>query len=186
MVDILLSLAILAGLATVAARMPASSPTGSIEGHARIVDGDSLVLNGENIRLHEIDAPELFQTCTQEGTDYPCGREAQLALTRLVAGRAVLCESSGRDRYGRMLARCMAGETALNHAMVEAGWALAYGGYEAEERAAKQAKRGVWQGEFTRPQEWRRDQGGTVETQHDWISDFWFWLSGLFGSENAS
>ena len=181
LVDILLSLAILAGLAAVTARMSAISPTGSLEGYARIVDGDSLEMGGESIRLHGIDAPELFQTCTRNGADYPCGREAQAALTRLIAGRTVHCENYGRDRYDRMLARCEAGETVLNRKMVETGWALAYGEYEAEERAAKQAKRGIWQGTFTRPQEWRRNHGGNVEPQHDWVADFWRWLSSLIG-----
>ncbi|MDP3546623.1 MAG: thermonuclease family protein, partial [Phreatobacter sp.] len=37
----------------------------TINGHARIVDGDSLVVAGVEIRLFGIDAPELFQRCTR-------------------------------------------------------------------------------------------------------------------------
>lgn len=33
-------------------------------GYPRIVDGDTVVLNGKNIRLQGIDAPETRQTCT--------------------------------------------------------------------------------------------------------------------------
>ena len=41
----------------------------SITGVPRIVDGDSIVINGVKIRLHGIDAPERTQTCGGEPTD---------------------------------------------------------------------------------------------------------------------
>lgn len=179
--DILLSLVLLTALAMLVARVPPTSPTGSLQGPARIVDGDSLIVSGFKVRLRGIDAPELAQTCTQNGASYPCGREAQAALARFVAGRTVICQTHGNDRYGRMLARCMAGTTELNRSMVEAGWALAYGDYTAQERAAKRAGQGVWQGEFMRPQDWRRNHDGTIEVQHDWFSDIWNRLSSLLG-----
>lgn len=180
MADILLSLAILAALAMLAARVAPTGPTGSLEGPVRIVDGDSLVMHDIRIRLRGIDAPELAQTCSHGGTSYPCGREAQAALARLVSGRPVICQTHGNDRYGRILARCMVGTTELNREMVQAGWALAYGDYSAEERAARQARQGLWRGEFMRPQDWRRNHDGMVEVEHDWFSDILNRLANLF------
>ena len=39
----------------------------------KIVDGDTIHLNGEKIRFIGIDTPELKQRCLKEGTKDPCG-----------------------------------------------------------------------------------------------------------------
>lgn len=180
--DIFLALAVLGVLAIVTARVPpASPPEALLQGPARVTDGDSLVVNGVRIRLYGIDAPELAQTCLYAGAGYPCGRQAEVALRRLVAGHEIICQSQGNDRYGRVLARCTAATTELNRAMVEAGWAVAYGDYTMQERAARQAGRGLWQGEFEQPQDWRHNQADRPEIRQDWFAGFWDWLSGTFG-----
>jgi len=139
-----------------------------VEGTAAIVDGDTLRLAGARIRLRGIDAFERGQTCRHAGADgYDCGAEAAAALARLVGGRAVACEGRGRDRYGRLLAVCTAGGRDLNAAMVSAGWAVAYGAYDLEERRARAAGAGAWAGTFERPADWRGTHGGRVESPHD-------------------
>ena len=179
--DAALTVALLAALAFAAAHVPRLWPVETLAGVVRVADGDSLVMRGVRIRLEGIDAPELAQSCTRGGIDYPCGREARDALVKMVAGRTVSCESARRDRYERVLARCVSGEVELNRAMVEAGWALAYGDYRAEERIARQAGRGMWAGSFERPQDWRRIHGGLAEDSHDGLSLIFGWLRGLFG-----
>lgn len=161
--DLALALAVLGAVALAAAYLPGLGPARTLEGAARVADGDSLVLGSERIRLQGIDAPELAQLCARGGGDYPCGREARDALLRLVAGRAVSCESRQRDRYDRVLARCRAGPLDLNRAMVEAGWAVSYGDYRDAEDAARRAGKGLWAGSFDRPQDWRRVHGGLAE-----------------------
>lgn len=128
-----------------------------LAGQARIVDGDSLELAGERIRLKGIDAPELAQNCRREGASWPCGRESLKALRRKINGQAVSCEGAEFDRHERLLAFCKANGVALNKWMVEEGWAVSYGvSFKAEERAAKAAGRGLWAGEFEMPHIWRR------------------------------
>jgi len=43
----------------------------------RIVDGDTIVLNGEKIRFTGIDTPELKQTCMQGDQEVGCGMSAR-------------------------------------------------------------------------------------------------------------
>lgn len=134
-------------------------------GPVRVVDGDTLDLDGARIRLHGIDAPERAQRCTAAaGRAWPCGREATLALTRMVAGRRPLCTERDRDGYGRSVAVCTVDGRDINRAMVAAGWAVAYTrysrDYEGDEAAARRARLGVWQGGFERPDVYRAERRG--------------------------
>lgn len=163
--DIALAAAILAALALVVAR-GLWEPPQMLAGNARVVDGDSIVIGGERVRLAGIDAPELAQTCMRDGTGYACGRDARMALECLVAGGEVSCRHHERDRYGRVLGYCAAGGVDLNREMVRSGWAIAYGDFDGAEREARQASRGIWAGAFDSPQEWRRQHGGLAEDAH--------------------
>jgi endonuclease YncB( thermonuclease family) len=129
-----------------------------LEGRIHVVDGDSLRMGGTDIRLKGIDAPELRQTCRRSGRPYPCGQESRQALLRLVGDGPVRCRVTGRDRYGRSLARCTMGEADLGAVLVQEGHALAYGGYVREEASARKRSAGLWSGEFERPDAWRRRQ----------------------------
>lgn len=177
--DVVLAFAVLALLGLVAMRFERLSTINPI-GVARIGDGDSLELAGERIRLRGIDAPEYSQTCRKAGADYPCGRQSRDALRRLIEGRQISCEGWERDRYGRLLAICMAGGKELNREQVAAGWALAYGGYSAEEADARAARLGVWAGDFERPADWRVSHGEVSESPHDLFGAVANWLRQLF------
>lgn len=101
-------------------------------------DGDSFVLNGEEIRLWGIDAPEFFQTCRDEaGMDYPCGRIAKKHLQDLIGDRAVRCEATARaENETRLVARCFVGADDLGQLMVHGGWAVEYRYFSKEAYAA--------------------------------------------------
>ena len=141
--------------------------TRKTEGVAIVNDGDSITLGAERVRMRGIDAPEYTQTCRRNGADYPCGTLARQALVRLIAGKPVSCTGWQRDRYGRLLGNCTAGDKDLNRAQVEAGWAVAFGGFESEEATARAARVGMWAGTFDRPQDWRDSHHGeVVERKH--------------------
>ena len=46
----------------------------------RVVDGDTIVLNGEKIRFSGIDSPELKQTCMNGDEKVFCGKSAKMLL----------------------------------------------------------------------------------------------------------
>lgn len=134
-------------------------PAASVSGTARIADGDTLTIDHQRIRIVGIDAPELDQTCKDAtGADWPCGKVARERLVGLASG-PLTCISEGRDKYGRMLGRCRAGETDLGGAMIDAGLAVSYDDYKVRETLARVERRGIWSGTFERPQDWRRDKG---------------------------
>jgi len=172
--DGLLTVAILGLLLLLAARLDRTE-TRNLQGRVTVNDGDSITLETERIRLLGIDAPEYDQICRKHRAGYPCGRQARQALVTLIGGRPVSCSGWERDKYDRLLATCTVDGSELNRGQVEAGWAVAYGDYRAEEEAARQKGAGLWAGSFERPRDWREMHGGMAESEHavpgilDWL-----------------
>ncbi|WP_430512892.1 thermonuclease family protein [Pannonibacter phragmitetus] len=126
----------------------------------KVTDGDTIVLNGEKIRLEGIDAPELAQRClTPTGQEYRCGKEAADALRTFLANGPVVCKGATRDDYGRRLGTCYSGALNVNAAMVESGHAFAFirysSSYVAEETRARAAKVGLFAGTAQAPWDFR-------------------------------
>lgn len=122
----------------------------------RVVDGDTLVIAGERLRLAAIDAPELKQTCGDaEGRAWACGLWAKERLAALLTGPAD-CRGDRQDRYGRRVVRCSVAGQDLGAAMVREGAARAYlrygDDYAPLEAAARAEGRGIWAGRFTDPE----------------------------------
>ena len=53
-----------------------SIASADISGTALIVDGDTITISGNKIRLNGIDTPEKDQTCRRAGVTWRCGYEA--------------------------------------------------------------------------------------------------------------
>ena len=70
-----------------------------LAGVASVIDGDTIEVHGQRIRLHGIDAPESRQSCRLDGKPWQCGKDAANALADKIARRPVTCEDLGRDRF---------------------------------------------------------------------------------------
>ena len=75
-----------------------------IEGKAIIIDGDTIHIGKNKIRLHGIDAPEIKQTCKIEDKIWNCGIESSLALKKLILDNNIICVVADIDRYKRYIA----------------------------------------------------------------------------------
>lgn len=146
-------------LAALFLAVPAAASDAVLSGRAQVVDGDSLIIDGRQVRLDGIDAFEAAQRCERPGGVYGCGAAAKAFLAGLVENRLVACDVVGTDRYGRALGLCRQAETDLNAALVEAGWALAYRRYSnryvGAEDSARQRRVGAWAGHFDTPERFR-------------------------------
>ena len=155
---------LLAALGLAASAVLASAPAlAEITGTPEIIDGDTLELEGQTIRLYGIDAPELGQTCTIKGRAYDCGKIARTALLDLTAGVAVTCRvlaaEPDADASEPKPGRCFAQGYDLSEGMAYTGWALAARQvserYVVFEARAQAAGRGLWKGRFVSPWAWR-------------------------------
>ena len=135
--------------------------SGNVWAKVKVIDGDSLVVDGVEIRLHGIDAPEYQQPCFKaDGKSYACGVAAGKFLHSIVANAQLRCQIKAVDRYKRKVAVCFANDQDVNQMMVQKGWAVAYDrygkDYVQDQDEAKRKKIGIWQGKFMRPEFYRR------------------------------
>jgi len=137
-------------------------------GPAKVIDADTIEIDGERHRLYGIDAVEHDQTCRRRnGETWLCGREATAALAQFLEGRTVTCEVRGggkRDAYGRFISICYAAGDNIAAWAVRSGWAVAdpdanrLYNYTSDEGMARFLRKGIWDGTFDPPAEWRRQQ----------------------------
>jgi endonuclease YncB( thermonuclease family) len=132
----------------------------------QVIDGDTLVVEGQHMRLFGIDAFEPGQTCLdRQDKPWHCGTAAKAALAELVQGQAIACTVVADEPKDGYIARCTGRDGIdLGGYLVRAGLALAdpHDGktYVADQAAAKAAAAGVWGGTFSPPWEWRSQQQG--------------------------
>lgn len=152
------------GLGDISVPKPREWKPGTVfRGMATVIDGDSLKINGMDVRLYAIDAPEGRQQCQDgHGKTFSCGEVAAVKLKALVVGGEVVCTEQNVDQYGRIAAICTKQNMDINERLVMMGWALAYrhhsDTYVPAEKHAKNNNNGLWSGNFENPRDWRRRQ----------------------------
>ena len=131
-----------------------------IEGKPIIIDGDTIYVDKNKIRLHGIDAPETNQKCTLDEETWNCGIQSTLALKNFILDKEVYCEIIDIDQYKRFVGICFVDNKNMNKYMVRNGWAIAYRYYSTlfveDEEIAQKQKSGIWQGTFIEPYLFRK------------------------------
>ena len=132
----------------------------TIEGKSKIIDGDTIHVKNNKIRLHGIDAPETKQTCKIDKENWYCGKQSTIELKKLINNEQVKCITNDVDIYNRYVAICSVNEININQWMVKNGWAIAYRYYSrdyiVEEKFARNNKLGIWKSEFMQPYLYRK------------------------------
>ena len=127
----------------------------------KIIDGDTIHLNGEKIRFSGIDTPEIKQTCTKNNEIIKCGILAKELLIKIIANNKINCIREGKDQYKRTLAECFVNDLSLSSYLVKNGYAFAYRKYSkkfiADEDFAKSNILGMWSMKFEYPWDWRKN-----------------------------
>ena len=140
-----------------------------ILGTAKVIDGDTIKINKEKIRLMGIDAPEKKQKCEKIWLSihflsfkkqYPCGEISTNKLKKKINNKHIVCKWTNKDRYNRLIAECFKDKMNINDWMIRNGLAVAYRKYSkkyvAQENFARREKLGLWSGTFEMPWDWRK------------------------------
>jgi endonuclease YncB( thermonuclease family) len=148
-------------LAILIVLMPAVASAADITGVPKIRDGDQIQIGNSKIRLGGIDAPGVDQLClNNSGERWACGVAARDELIKHADNKSWTCQvRQPADRRGRIVARCDVDGEDIQKWLVRSGWALSYvrfsHDYDEDEKAAREAKAGMWQGAFIAPWDWR-------------------------------
>ena len=124
----------------------------------KVIDGDTVYASQEGkpykLRLSEIDAPERGQ---------PFGKQSKEFLRGLLKDGKFDVHISGKDQFGRYLARLYDNEVDINRRMVNEGMAWVYDFYVSDktfyknQQSAQKQKKGIWSKRYpVSPWEWRR------------------------------
>ena len=169
--DSMLGIGVLGGIALVVAIVilnkerndpPEASPDAAQV--VEVIDGDTIEVNSEKVRLYGIDAPENGQPCKKNDSSYDCGAASKEHLEFILTGTKVQCTMRGKDKWGRFIGKCTADGDDISQLMVRNGWALAYRKYSSayvqDEEFAESNKLGMWSKDFSFPSEWRKSDRG--------------------------
>lgn len=148
-----------------------SSPAaaGTVAGAAQVIDGDTVEIGDQRIRLFGIDAPELSQTCERDGAKWECGKAASDHLRAMIGTAELACNGAEKDTFGRLVAVCRIGSVDLNREIVAQGWATAFRRYSeaylADETRARAGRLGLWSSSFISPEEYRTALSTSLEAR---------------------
>ena len=134
----------------------------------KVIDGDSIHLNGEKIRFSGIDTPESYyrgkrQKCVFNKIEVFCGYWSKIVLIEKIGNNKVHCIKEDKpDQYNRILAECFVNKESLSKYLVRSGYAFAYRRYSKkfieDEEYAKANRLGLWQTEFQFPWDFRKSK----------------------------
>jgi endonuclease YncB( thermonuclease family) len=147
--------------------LPAMAEATDLTGVPKIREGDQVSIGGTRIRLRGVDTPSVDQLCLNtKGERWTCGIAARDELVHHTENKSWSCHVERTDRRGRVVAKCEVDGEDIQKWLVKSGWALAYvrfsHDYVADEKAAREAKAGMWQGAFIAPWDWRIRNKKTV------------------------
>ena len=132
-------LIVLASTTAVCPRVSAGHTfTGRVE---RVIDGDTIIVGTNCVRLAEIDAPELKASY---------GQESRAALAHMILHKAVTVTWNRRGPYRRIIGHVYRGPRQINYEMVSQGWATQHQRYSRApqlaraERSARKSLLGMW------------------------------------------
>jgi endonuclease YncB( thermonuclease family) len=140
--------------------IPSLAHAADVSGVPKIREADSIQIGNSRIRLSGIDAPSVDQLCLNtKGERWSCGVAAREELIKHVENKSWTCHLGQTDRRGRALARCEVDGEDIQKWLVRSGWALSFArfshDYEADEKEAREARAGMWQGAFIAHWDWR-------------------------------
>ena len=70
----------------------------TLAGGATAIDGDNILISGEQVRLWAVDAPEPEQVSRQGAQNFRCGAEAARWLGEFLSGKDITCEVKTNER----------------------------------------------------------------------------------------
>jgi len=82
--------------------------------NCKVIDGNTIHIGSNKIRLHEIDAPETDQTCEIKNIALSYYKKFRKGLTKFINNQKVICNLKGTDQYKRNISICFVNQINMN------------------------------------------------------------------------
>lgn len=114
-----------------------------------VIAGDRIEVQGRDIHLWGVRAPEADALCHGNGQGEPCARVSRRLLEALIGKDEVICIVKDSSPDKPVSAQCSVDGADLGHLMITSGWATddraeSAGFYELQEQAARAERVGMW------------------------------------------
>ncbi|PWC74710.1 thermonuclease family protein [Azospirillum sp. TSH64] len=114
-----------------------------------VIAGDRIEVQGREIHLWGVRAPEADALCHGNGQGEPCARVSRRLLEALIGKDEVICIVKDDRPDKPISAQCSVDGADLGHLMITSGWATddhaeSAGFYELQEQAARTERVGIW------------------------------------------
>lgn len=134
------------------------------QGRPTIVDGDTLRIGGDELRLWGVDAPERNQICLMDGRPMSCGLRAAEELRGMIGRASIRCifkdwnPARLAEHKDRAVVQCMVHGIDLGDWLTSRGLATPFfnPAYLNVGLRACESRMGFYAGAFTEPSQWRR------------------------------
>lgn len=142
---------------------PKAADARDLSGPAEVVDGDTLMIHGDIVELWGYDAPELDQQCAINGIGWPCGQAAANHIQAFTKEKIVTCREKSVSTSHIRHFKCAVGTFDIGAEMIEVGlampdWPISARYYIRSYQEARGQGRGIHQGTFVKPWDWRKSQ----------------------------
>lgn len=91
-----------------------------------VVDGDTIWLEGQNLRLQSFDTPEPYTDICGGAEEVALAKRSSARLLELLNSNPFTVETAGQDRYGRVLATVRIGSRDVGDILIKEGLARAW------------------------------------------------------------
>ena len=141
---------------------------GSVAGTARVIDGNTISIRQQRVRIAAIDACDMQQSGLLNRKTWPCGLVARSYLRKMIDGKHVFCRTVDVDRYKHTVGQCYLQNNDIGLAMLRAGQAAAMlrflprnhgidlAEYGYAENGARERLLGIWSADAESPHLYRR------------------------------
>ena len=119
-----------------------ASPPKQLKAIFNVLDGGTLLLNGQSFKISDISVPGAKQKCKKGSLPWLCGAAAKKFLQQLVAEKTLKCAL-----YGANNVKCFLNGRDLAVSLISAGWAIPITKkkeYKKAEHKARVNKVGLW------------------------------------------
>ena len=135
--------------------LSAANATNAISDKVKVISSDTLVINGQYIRIFDINTPGLGQSNHWSRKTIDCRNISRKGRLGLIAQATAKCRRKSKESDGSWIMTCQAKAFDVGQNRAHTGWAMVTlddpARYGTTKKKSQKTKRSIWRGTFVLP-----------------------------------